>query len=322
MTNQVPPNSLIFSDNVSAYEISMLLSIVGIVFILFSVLYLRLYMYPLAKMVAFISLADLLFTVPNIVLMYVPTITSSMCQVGLFISHYGMLNSFCWATCFAHGFYSIVSTKSEDSLSRRFKTYLILSTLGPLPVDIVAIQANFVRYGLRDNRGVCYQPTTAGQIDVAITLTNQFPFVIVLLACLYFSIASIRKINSIFGGFLKSWKALTILQYPAILCICWGPVIFSSLLVQLGTVRQINSNIMIFFEAMAKSQGFCNAIVYGLSKRVISSYKKKCGKAEVSTRLDTKQPSGSWRENSFCEIDSVDNRRETFLEGSLFEEAL
>lgn len=267
-----------YNKHTASYTVAFILSALGIFYIMFTLVVLKLYQNTLSRMIFFISFSDLLVNVTMVTLYSLTDseLSETKCKIFVGFGHYAVLTSFSWATCFTHAFYKIAKERSDTSISQNMIYYILISFLLPVPLGILAIKWHFVDYDIQQ-QPFCYHKLVYGRLDKSFFYTENLPFAIALLLSFYFCFSSIRILRSI-EEFSYRWKYLYILQFPLILVICWLGQQFNVICVQLDIHLKYGKEISSFFQTLIYMQGFINAIAYGVSYRVVSGYKEFCRK--------------------------------------------
>lgn len=287
--------------------IGIILSIIGISFILFSWWYLKLTQHALSRMVIWITIADAIFVLPVFTVLLILGIDKVNCTISVLIAHYGVICSFCWAACFTHAVKASVQAQNESIINSNFKYYFWICAVVPIPAVIGAGLTNFVSY---DPHGrVCYHDMPLGSIDWSWMLFDDLFFAAATLVSSYFSIVAVVKMTRNFGG--NRWQFLKILLYPLVLIVIWFPKILNDLLVQVRGSEGFSETAANIIIIINQAQGFTNAIIYGFSHVVINGYKEKCCKNRHSKEI-------SWRSLCFgCCVKSVSQDKEDIVHSSV-----
>ena len=283
MADPSPINSIhivfAYGDH-SIFNIGIFLSIVGVAFIIFSWWYLKLTQHALSRLVIWISIADAIFVTPVFLLLLIPGMDETRCVVSILIAHYGVVCSFCWATCFTHAVKASIEDQDESVIKKNFKYYFWISAIIPIPSVIGAAYTQFVSYD--PIQRVCFHDLSIGKIDVSFMFFNDMFYFVAMLVSLYFSIVAMLRIRKLFGK--EGWDFLKIVLYPFLLMVVWFPKLINDCLIQLGGTTAFSKEAATFIEILVGAQGFTNAVVYGLSHVVITGYKEKCCKRKRSAR--------------------------------------
>ena len=252
------------------YTISFILTAVGIAFIFFTVYVLRMPKTPLTNMIVGISIFDLVFTGPIFILNCISTLNDSLCTSFIFISQIGVHSSFAWAVCFTHACYDLITNEHNTRIRENMKFYILIT----LAVGILSaiLSTIFELTDYYDNS--CVHIVHFNSFDLSAFFGVHLQFTVAVILSLYYSIKSIRGLNKLFGGG-NYCRWFVMLKYPIILILCWIPLQLGSLLNQAG-VKIGNNDVALAFEIIVLSQGFLNALVYGISRRTISGLAELC----------------------------------------------
>lgn len=308
-----------------SYTIAFVLSSLGTCYIMMTLFLLKLFSNPLSRMIFFISLCDLIINITMIRLYSIShsELNESRCRFYVGIAHYIVLSSFCWATCFTHAFYKVVQEHTDHVINSKMKIYFAISVLLPVPLAILADVWDFVEYSPQPGR-LCYHKLVHGAIDKSFFYTENIPFAIALALSFYFCLRSVRLMHQM-DETKDRLRFLYIMQFPIILLICWFGQQLNVIFAQLGLTLPLGKTIGVMFQTLIYLQGFINAIVYGVSYRVLAGYKelykKHCRNRASSNSSGTKKLS---LRKITLDIDSQESASESDtdgLEAELYERA-
>ena len=253
------------------YVVSFILSGIGIIYIILTLFLLKLLSNPWSRMVLFISLCDVIITGGIVILYSIEQPNETICDSFIWATHYAVLASFSWGACFAHAFMTVVKTEDETRVSGNLKYYIAISHIIPIPLTILSIKTDFVRYNPEKN--FCYHEFRYGEIDVSFFWTEIVPYAIALGFAIYYTCSALKKLYAVTHG-ISRWRLMSVLQFPLIMVICWFGQQLNIFLAQFNVHLPYAQNIGVAFQTMCFLQGFLNAIAYGVTYTVYSGYKK------------------------------------------------
>lgn len=249
------------------------LALLGSSFNLFTAIYLGTIKNGLGKMVVFLSIADAISSIIAITLSF-PTTSPGYCQFQTFWLYFGYSGSFVWTCCFAHALYRAVREEKFQVIDMNLKIYAILSITVASLIGFysVAIEIREI------NMGFCLHVGARGDATWPQLFVVTIPSLISIVFCMI-SYALVTKNLKKLGAGVN----IELLLYPLILIICTGPATFIEIYLMFNPGTQISSGWIDFNYALYVSQGFINALVYGLSRGILNGYRAKCCLKKSST---------------------------------------
>ena len=241
------------------------LSIFGSVFNLITIFHVRTSTAILRKMIVSLCVMDLIF---NILSMFsiLSTENELLCSSLGFLVLYGYNGSIVLTCCFAHCLNSTLKrSEAEANTGKLWKIYQILGFVSPIILSGIATGTQY--YRVQDN--YCWHyPSDEAQIDWQDFFLSFLPTTIAVLYCMYCYLSVIRKLRE-----MGMRVYLELLFYPLILIICSFPWNAYSLY-SIFSTQPPPFDLFVIANVMLSMQGFFNALAYGLSRTIISGYKR------------------------------------------------
>ena len=226
---------------------------------------------PFGKMFTWVLISDVIFFLPKVLSGFKYPKSNFFCSVMGGLTEFGGDASFFWATAFAHALYFVTSQQSIESLQGMYKWYFGFS---------IGTSAIFTFFGIyleavecSEDSLACIHKAEIGKTDWTYIIINDIPFMgSLLLSVMWFFLAA-KKINAILRGLPKR-ETFSLLLYPMVMLICWLPISIASLL--LSYHINVGDTALHGLEALANSQGFWDAVVYGGWGQIFQSFRTKC----------------------------------------------
>lgn len=212
---------------------------------------------PLSAMIFAINFADFIFFIAKLSVLVHDPGSNFGCQIMQVINVFGLTCSASWAALFGHAFYKVLKNQHTSVLTSLIKYYVPISFI--LPV-LTGTGTFFTDNILSLGDGVCVYRIYVGEFDWFVLFHIQLPMLIAVILCIAYYILSLRQLREIvIEG--QVTEALTLMVYPAILILCWGPLAVMQLMAELGmkTPDSLAKTLRIVSHLM----GFFNAVVYG-----------------------------------------------------------
>ena len=259
-----------FVDGSYARFFSFSLSTAGAVFGFITAWLLKTYKNVTNKMVLFILIADFVYVLLGMLDYMLPLSQLTSCNFIEAIRTYARVSSFCWTCCFSHALYAVVQTEDAQKVTGKFKRYFIASQVLPLPFMVFIYITPYMQLAKAKGQSyICYHYHVDRSFDYAMFLIYTLPFIITFfytLTCYVIAIKTLKRRG------LRHF--FTLLVYPLITIVCWGPTMIIGLLTE--SKYQVSRGLFVTSAAFSGLQGFFDAMFYGLSYGVISGYKDKC----------------------------------------------
>ena len=247
--------------------ITCMLSIIGCFFNLTTTLILKIAHNTLGKMVVVLCIMDLLYNVCCILTDYYPG-NSITCMIESSLMIGGFAGSIFWTCCFAHCLYVSAKGDTVIILEDYFTKYTILSIIAAIIFGTTSGLTNFIQY--EETTG-CVHQTKTNAFDLSFFLVLICPVTLAVLYCIFCYASTIRALRQ-----LREKLYLELLIYPLVLIICFFPYIGVGIYKQINETVSIPSLVTLISKSLFNLQGFLNAFVYGLSRRIIDGYKHQC----------------------------------------------
>lgn len=262
--------------------VACLLSVTASLLIAFTVILLKTYREPIARMIIGIITADFGYSILGILLYLLNTDTDLICNILSGLQSYARVASFCCACCFAHALFSVMRTQDATSFTKRLWIYFYTSIIFPICFPVYTVLRKYMNAVKNQELEVCQRPSQ-DTFDYDMFLLFSLPTIATFLyslGCYLLVIKQIRKIGH--------REVFTLLVYPGITIICWGPYLIFRTLLECG--MPIPFWLQIIAVTLCALQGVLDSLVYGFSYGVVHGYKDKfkqwCRKEEVSSVVD------------------------------------
>lgn len=198
-----------------------------------------------------------------------PATTSFFCQAGVWINYFGYASALSFTCSFAHSLYWSISQQSVAELERLFRKYVYTAILAGVIVGSIAVIVEYRKFN--PDHQLCLSSSPAEGLYWKDIVVLIIPGAISILLCSLYYTQTMRLLRSLEGG-----HHLELLVYPLILIIGLMP----TLIRKLGEDMQLWSQTWFPYRLMSYilmgSQGFLNALAYGMSRGVVDSIKEKC----------------------------------------------
>ena len=256
------------AEQPTIYKISDLLtavlSIIGCFSIILICILLRDYKRPLGKMVLSLSLMNLTFNFFGLIREVFMT-SEFLCHFASALSMFGIVSSLALTCCFSHALYQATITRHMEVQIAPVKRYIYVSiTLGILFAGVRIIgKTNYID----ESQKCAARPDLQNWLLILFRLLPQAIASSYCLICYLIIILSLRKLGTRYY--------FELLLYPFVLIICYMPLAIMQVYSQLSEA-EIPFVWNIIARTLFGCQGIFNALVYGLSRRIITQLKQKC----------------------------------------------
>mgnify|MGYP000959180366 FL=1 len=224
----------------------------------------RLYKEPLSKMVFWIIFADFIFCLPKLIILINVQKSFQFCNIIQGISHFGLISSFHWAACFAHGILIALKTREIESLAPYFRHYLFWTIIVPVINTIISMCTEYISYVEETN--TCVHYVIQGEVDYEYIFYTGLPLLIsCMISLMCYGVVSCR-LREILAS-VPAAGVINLLVFPILLLICWLPNLTTNILIIMGV--QVNQTLVSIFQIVGHSQGLLDALVYGGSNKTI-----------------------------------------------------
>ena len=213
----------------------------------------------MGKMVIYLSLADLVSSIPVIPGLEAAMSSNIICQSITFLLNAGYGSSLCMTCCFAHALYVIIRSDAQNLVN--YLRFYQITTVGV--GSIIGTLAIFT--GMNEIRGdQCRSSQPGPGTDWSLLVVIAIPTFVSVICCGIIYILFIRQIRE-----LGARTNIGLMLYPAILVVCYVPYLIAEYLP--------NSPAWLIFMStmLGNSQGLLNSLAYGLSKDILTAYRNK-----------------------------------------------
>lgn len=280
----------------------------------------RIYKEPLGKMIIFLLLADFLFGSSKVIAyfgyIFGQRKSPMICSILNILSHTNLMCSFFWATLFGHAFYVIIDSSRTEVVKKYMKTYFFVAILLPI---LHSIGTEFTTYTVYDeNTNTCIHTVVIGEVDWQYIFFTDTPLFICCCLSLYWYTKTVRRLKGLIAN--ESGKELlTLGLYPAILIVCWGPMLVTSLMLSFG--HRLPQWVTSTAQALGQLHGFFDAAVYGGSKKFARDlFKGLCRCWEKKKRNESESSNHRLTEDATRLQIALHEREESRLKHSVLDE--
>ena len=258
------------------------LSIFGSLFNIITILRVRTTTVILRKMIVSLCCMDLIFNIISM-LSFLSTESPLLCSSLGFLVFYGYNGSIVWTCFFAHCLKTTMKSDETDNTDKLWKIYACLGFVLPL----VGAAAGTATHYYIVQEGYCWHyPSSATTIDWQDFFLTIVPTTIAVLYCVYNYLLVICKLRQ-----MGMRVYVELLFYPLILIVCSFPW-NTYTLYNLFSKNPPPFKLFVVGNVMLSMQGFLNALAYGLSRTIVTEYKRAfCMKKKIdqsSMRQETK----------------------------------
>ena len=228
---------------------------------------LKAYKKPLGTMILGITISDFVFTLTKTMgSIFIPQ-TGFLCNLLQTICLYGIVSSVMWGAFFGHALLITSKTFQVELLEKYKKYYIVFGSITTLGYEMLNLLTNNVEY-LPDETGVvrCIHITYPGTFDYAFSLFLTFPVLSGIILSVIWYVKAAKNLRVLIKGDNVK-HLLTLIVYPAIMLICWFPLIAVNALSQFGVAVSLQLQALVL--AFAQMQGLINALVYGVSMNTL-----------------------------------------------------
>ena len=259
--------SELFESNLKANTIVSILSVLGCIFNIVTTIIFKISKTGLGKMVIALSIMDLIFSSSFLFLELIVE-NELICQVGSFLWVFGFVGSLSWSCCFAHCLYRTVKSGDSQTQSEFIGWYRTVSIIFSSIIAITAVCMKFWVLEVEAQR--CVFATAASHFDLPCLIIFLIP---ALLSSIFCCVGYMGVVKELYRD--RSELYLELLIYPLILIICDIPTEFHCLYIKITGERPADASTYIC-QILLRSQGFLNALAFGLSKRIVQQYRELC----------------------------------------------
>ena len=270
----LPDTSSYYENNIyytTFYFTCTALSLIGIAFIFVASIIVKAYKSKFSQIILFLCFADLIFCIP---FPYMFKAGHAACHIIDIVEEYFLVCSFFWSASFAFVLRIVLSSRKLELMDKYFSWFIFVCQGLPL-VFCGALVAFKTDYDPKSRTCLHYLPVD--DVDYSFLLAVALPFFMTFILCVYCYVSSIKLLRQLYGEVHYKVSGLkSFFAYPIVLLLCWGPATVV-MIVQDFTLWDGNE-VFNWLRAWAKLQGFFNAIVYGITNRLVSNCKRVCEK--------------------------------------------
>ena len=273
---------------------------------------LKAYKEPLGMMVLGITISDFIFTFTKIMgSIFVPQ-TDSICNLLELICLYGIVSSVMWGAFFGHALLIISKTFRVELLEKYKKYYIIFGSIATLGYQMLNLLINQTE-SWTDQTGEkkCIHRTFPGTFDYTFWIYLAFPLLLGFTLSVIWYAKAAKNFRVLIAGD-NAKHLLTLIVYPAIMLICWFPLIAVNILSQFGVT--VSLQVQALTLAFGQLQGLLNALIYGVSKNALVAntlcfccFQKKNNRINNAVEMPTT--------NTNCNLSSPDIPDNSFPDG-------
>ena len=226
------------------------------------------YKNALGFMVFWVNLTDFMFSLAkSSVLVYDPA-SDVHCRLLEFVANFGLRSSIIWGAAFGHSLLAFTRSRDEKVFIGMRSLYLVFAVIVPLGIASASAGVGFAVYS--PNEGTCVHRIPIDGPDYQYIFISCVPIFSAIAMNLYYYFRTIWEIKSLLKE-TPSKEYLTLLWYPAIVVICWAPILIVTLVIA-GTNAQNTQILEKIVMSLSELHGFLDAIVYGRSKNVFQEF--------------------------------------------------
>lgn len=223
----------------------------------------------LGLMIFAINFADAIFFTVKLFASALQPQGAFACDLALSIGYFGLISSVFWSALFGHALYIVSRSQNYQALPKYSKIYQVFAFGLPLLLALFQLPTNFVIFSSESN--ACVHRFYQNAVDYVYLAFIYIPIGgSMVLSIIWYLLAALkfkRMVNTD-----NSTEIFTLLIYPAILLICWGPIFIKNLLVIFNI--QMSAELTFCIQIVSLLQGFFDALVYGVSKRRFKQFCK------------------------------------------------
>lgn len=224
---------------------------------------------PLGKMVIIILALDTIFCVPVIAAGHPYEKSGILCEVLIFIVHFGWEASCIWSALFAYSLLNIIKNLTSTSIENKMRWYMLAGLVFPLFHTVGAIFTDYVQYDSHMKQ--CVHVAIPDKFDGSYFFVTSLPIIMCCFLSLVWYGMAAKHLKRIFSE-SKNSDVIILLLYPSIMILCWGPNVILNSSIIFG--QSPDPTLIQLFQGICKLQGFFNAVVYGCSKKMLKETRK------------------------------------------------
>ena len=274
-------DSVVFSKDLK-YIIPSLLSAISTIIVLIASIMGKFWTRALSTMIFAINAADCLYFMVKLSILLHDPDSDLTCMVMQAMNVFGITSSASWAVLFSHAFYTVLKNRNTAVISSLLKYYIPISFILPILTGFGTFLTNNIH---SHGDGVCVYRIYVGEFDWFVLFHLQLPLLFTIALCIIFYILSLRQLrNIVIEGNVT--EGLTLIVYPVILIVCWGPLLTMQFIAEFGV--NVSPALAKTLRIISHLMGFFNAVVYGEGVKgtlrgCFGSCKKKEEKSPTTT---------------------------------------
>ena len=228
---------------------------------------------PLGKMLFHINLADFFFCFPKSLTAFILPSSDIFCKLIQLVTQFGLISSAVWGALFGHTLMIFSQRLGTEKLSNCMKYYYIFALILPAILSFLGLVTKYVNYS--ETEEACIHRVYHSRPDYHYIFFIDIP----LLSACFFSVLwyllAAKQLKKMLSK--QETKFLfTLIVYPAILLVCWVPILTTNALIMYGL--NVKKGLYVAFQALDHMQGLLDAVVYG------GGMLKICGRGRENTR--------------------------------------
>lgn len=241
-----------------------MLSLFGCIFNLISIFVMKKSREPLIRIAIVICILDLTYAAFSLT-EFVKNPSAFFCEITEALQYFGYLGSIIATCCFAHALLVVFRGGNAERLALMNQRYALTLLSSTILLTITFILTQSIDGDF--NKEYCWQTASNALADYWLYL----PPAMAILFCGTCYVLVIRRLKEAGGGF-----HLELTLYPLILVICYFPWVFLDIISHIMGVDSYPEWLVAIADLLWNSQGFLNAITYGLSRRMFRECKQLC----------------------------------------------
>ena len=220
---------------------------------------LKAYSVPVGKLIFALNLMNLCYCSTKLSVHLLPPQTEISCRLFEVAACFGAVSSMILGACFGHSLYMLTRYRSLEASAKYVTHYPFIGIIGSATLAICTYLTPLVQMSVAADGSLhCVHRIYVGKPDYTFIIFVDMPVVIAIVLSVIWYSFSVARLRNLFD---TSYKYIWVLLiYPAMLVICWLPLLIEALLASYGIT--ISSGLATVLKAFDKLQGFINAIVY------------------------------------------------------------
>lgn len=234
------------------------LTMIGSSIVTLRFLYLKSYKEPLGRLIFALNLMNLCYCSTKIFGTFFTPASEIGCRLLESFACFSSTASMILGACFGHSLYMLTVHLSVEGSSKYVTHYLTFGILGSFLLGVGSYFTPLVILKHIDGSPVCTHRIYYDAPDYTFIFFVDIPVVAALSFSIFcYSLSAKRLKSLVHTDYTYIW---VLLIFPAVLVLCWLPLLIAILLVSFGV--QITTSLATFLKACDQLQGFIDAIVY------------------------------------------------------------